>query len=83
MKVTHQFQDFGSELLEQPRHCIWLEAETPEEANAVASLCTHIHGNGVKAGLTGYHALDAKGGRKDRSINDFPKTYIIYWGAKT
>lgn len=72
MKASHQFQDFGSELLEQPRDVIWLEAETPVEEKVMLDLCRRIEGTSVKAGLTGIHAL------KPEKYNDlYPKTFIF------
>lgn len=79
MKVTHQYQNYGSELLEQPRDVIWLEVNTPAEEKVVKELCSRIHGHGVKAGLTGIHSMK---GYVEKYNDAYPRTFIISMSHK-
>lgn len=49
MKATHEFQNFGSELLQQPRHVIWLHSENPSEEQALKLLSDRTNAKGFIA----------------------------------
>lgn len=72
MTSVSQYQNSGSELLEQPCHVIWLNAENEEDELAIRALIKRA-GFG---GITGLHSFEERG-EVIPGLEKFPKTFIF------